>query len=293
MSLKYKVRKLLQQNNQKIALRFLKIILIFFVLASALIIFKDFSASFFNGSSDIKNDILSTLSVYKSRSAKAGSSVVSDVNYTAITKNSIFGKFSSEKTDQNQNVKISTGEMPLALIGTVLTKGTSPYAIIEDTKNKIQDAFSIGDSIFSIATLMKIYKNKVEIKINDGIEILSIDDFDADDGDSDSSGPVVFLDATEVQKTLENLPLIMTQARAIPFWQEGKPIGLRLFAIKSGSIFEKLGLKNGDILKNINGKQLGDFSKAMEIFEELKHETSLKIQLERSKKATTLQYKIR
>ncbi len=183
--------------------------------------------------------------------------------------------------------------MPLALIGTFLTAGNDPYAIIENTKDKNQDAFGVGDNIFKIATLVSIHKNKVEINRDGSIEVLKIDDFDSEASADLDDANTQYLDKGEVDKALSNLPLVMTQARAIPYWQEGKAVGLRLFAIKQGSIFEKIGLKNGDIIKDINGKQLGDFSKAMEIFEELKNETSLRINLERNKQQSVLQYKIR
>ncbi len=292
MLLKYKIRKILQQNNQKIIMHVLKICLIFFALLIFLIIGTNITKLVLNGSSFIKDEVSSSIKTSKDNLKKIKNSI-SHVNYTLITEKNIFGNLTTAGDNQQENTTLTQDDIPLALIGTILTKGSTPYAIIEETKNKLQDTFTVGNSVFSIGTLTAILKNKVEIKINGEIKILTIDDFDSDMDEDMGDGPVMYLDATEVKNTLDNLPAVMTQARAIPFWQGGKPVGLRLFAIKSGSIFEKLGLKNGDILKDINGKKLGDFSKAMEIFEDLKNETSLKIQLERSKQETTLQYKIR
>jgi general secretion pathway protein C len=68
---------------------------------------------------------------------------------------------------------------------------------------------------------------------------------------------------------------------------------LRLFAIKTGSLYEKVGLRNGDILKSINGNSLGDISQALKLFEKLKEERSITLLLERAKKEREFRYTIR
>ena len=87
--------------------------------------------------------------------------------------------------------------------------------------------------------------------------------------------------------------MLLTQARAVPYFKDGRSIGLRLFAIKTGSLYEKLGLKNGDILKSINGNSLGDLSQAMKLFEQLKQERSISVMLERDKQDKEFRYQIR
>ena len=68
---------------------------------------------------------------------------------------------------------------------------------------------------------------------------------------------------------------------------------MRLFAIKSASLFEKIGLKNGDILKSLNGNSLGDLSQAMQLFEKLKTERSISLMLERNREEKEFKYTIR
>ena len=41
---------------------------------------------------------------------------------------------------------------------------------------------------------------------------------------------------------------LFTQIRAVPHFEGGQSIGFRLFAIRRGSLFDKIGLKNGDII---------------------------------------------
>lgn len=183
----------------------------------------------------------------------------------------------------------------LSLIGTFVTQGQEPYAIIEDKKKNDQDMFVIGDSIFEQATLKKIYLDRVEVERNGKIEILRLDEIGGNAGAGIvSSGSDDFvIEEAELDKGLENLPLLLTQARAVPYFKDGRSIGLRLFAIKTGSLYEKVGLKNGDILKTINGNNLGDISQALKLFEQLKQERSINLTLERDKQEREFKYTIR
>jgi general secretion pathway protein C len=127
--------------------------------------------------------------------------------------------------------------------------------------------------------------NRVELTLNEGSA-------DASSGGSDGLNSVVVAE-NDVDEALSNLPVLLTQLRAVPYFKNGQAVGLRLFAIKSGSLFEKIGLKNGDILETINGNQLGDFSQALKLFEQLKSERSLRLVLERNREAITYNYVIR
>ena len=189
--------------------------------------------------------------------------------------------------------------LSLSLIGTFVTTGEEPYAIIEDKKKANQDMFLIGQNLFGQAKLKAIFQDRVEIERNGGVEILKLDDIG---GASESSGgggvtsagtDEFVVDEAELDKALENLPLLLTQARAVPYFKEGRAVGLRMFAIKTGSLYEKLGFKNGDILKTINGQSLGDISQALKLIETLKQERSIGVTLEREKQDHEFKYQIR
>lgn len=94
----------------------------------------------------------------------------------------------------------------------------------------------------------------------------------------------------DLEEALGNLPQMLSQARAVPYFRAGQSIGLRLFAIKRESLFEKLGLKNGDILTAANGVPLVDISGALQIIEREKEISSLEVVLERNAREITLKY---
>jgi general secretion pathway protein C len=184
----------------------------------------------------------------------------------------------------------------LSLIGTFITAGQDPYAIIEDKKKNEQEMFLIGDSIFSQATLKSIHLDRVEVERNGKLEVLRLDELLAGasgNGTASTTGDDFVIEEAELDKGLENLPLLLTQARAVPYFKDGRSIGLRMFAIKTGSLYERVGLKNGDILKTINGNNLGDISQALKLFEQLKQERSINLTLERDKQEREFKYTIR
>ena len=219
-------------------------------------------------------------------------------DYNAIAEKKLFGEVGAKPTAAPVAPVKPVSNISLALIGTFITDGQAPYAIIEDTKKSMQEVFNLKESIFGDANLVSIFNDHVEIERNGQIEILTIDENAAaptsfKEGVATSGEDSFVIEEAELDKAMENLPLLLTQARAVPYFQDGKAVGLRLFAIRSGSLFEKIGLMNGDILKSINGNSLADFSQAMTLFQKLKEERSIGVMLERNKQDRDFKYTIK
>lgn len=186
--------------------------------------------------------------------------------------------------------------LPFNLIGTFVSPGGKSEAIIEEKQKSVQEVFKIGESVYELATLKAVYSTYVELERGGKVETLTLEDIGGEEGGGGGAAPAgaeeIIVNESELNTALDNLPLLLTQARAVPYFKEGKSVGLRLFAIKTGSLYDKIGLKNGDILSSINGKNLGDFSQAMKLFEQLREERNLTLELERNRKPVTYYYTI-
>ena len=101
------------------------------------------------------------------------------------------------------------------------------------------------------------------------------------------------IDQEELDMALANLSKIATQARAVPAFENGKPVGFRLFSIKPNSVFTKIGLQNGDVLNSINGYDLSSPDKALELYNKLKTEKNFTMDFKRNGTSTTLEYNVR
>ncbi|MCP3168538.1 type II secretion system protein GspC [Myxococcus qinghaiensis] len=85
----------------------------------------------------------------------------------------------------------------------------------------------------------------------------------------------------------------LTQARIVPAFREGTPQGFKLFSIRPGSVYEKLGLQNGDILQRINGVALDSTEKALEQYMLLKKSRHLEVDIDRGGLALRKVYDLR
>ena len=88
---------------------------------------------------------------------------------------------------------------------------------------------------------------------------------------------------------MTNLNHLATQARIVPARKEN---GFKLFSIKPGSIYKKIGLKNGDIIKSINGIDLSSPDKALEAYQRLRSADKLSLDIVRRGKKESLDYTI-
>jgi|GEM_PF-972008 len=96
----------------------------------------------------------------------------------------------------------------------------------------------------------------------------------------------------EIENALNNLDKLATQARIVPHFQGGKSVGFRLYAIKPGSLFSKIGLKNGDILQRINGMDINSPEKALEIYTKLRDAKNISLDMKRRGKPLSVEYNI-
>ena len=251
--------------------------------------------------SRIKLDQFNSIGIFR-----APPIVNNDINDSGITSQdkikvikfrNIFGvKEEPKKEDAKQEVK-KISPLKFRLVGTLITPGVLPIAIVEDINGKKQDAFEVNERVFDKAILKEVFPEKVILDRDGSIETLELEDGlpSASDGDSNiqANNGSFTVPEDEVTQALANLPVLLSQARAVPYFRNGQSIGMRLYAIKAGSLYEKLGLKNSDIIKQINGSPVNDPTKALKLFEDLKSQRQIGIQVEREGQDVPLQYQIR
>ncbi len=215
--------------------------------------------------------------------------------YSIINARNVFGakETKGEETKGTQPVT----NLKLRLVGTNVSRGGSSFAIIENTANKEQDVFDLNGTVFEQAKLVEILPERVKLDRGGNIEVLLLEesaDQGGASGTTEDSGRTEFTVAEdELNNELANLPRLLSQARAVPYFRNGKSVGMRLFAIRAQSLYEKLGMKNGDIVKSVNNNSLADPTQALKLFEQLKSERSISVKLEREGQDIDLNYTIR
>lgn len=97
----------------------------------------------------------------------------------------------------------------------------------------------------------------------------------------------------EIDRTLANLNDVAMQARIVPAFKDGQAQGFKLFSIRPDSIYSKIGVQNGDVIKRINGFELNSPEKALEVYAKLKEASRIEIELERNGSSVRKNYTIR
>jgi hypothetical protein len=80
----------------------------------------------------------------------------------------------------------------------------------------------------------------------------------------------------------------LKQARIVPSMRDDVHQGYKLYGLRRGSLPKALGLKNGDLVRSINGKPLGSMDEAMKLFTELRGQTKYDVEIERKGVLLTL-----
>lgn len=95
---------------------------------------------------------------------------------------------------------------------------------------------------------------------------------------------------------LDNPAVLAGGARVVPAMKDGKPHGFKLYAIRPGSTFARLGFANGDTLVAIDGKRVDSPDLALEAYASLrgaKAGRTITVALVRGGKPLTLTYRLR
>lgn len=243
---------------------------------------------------------------------------ISRADLESITDRNIFnadGKIppalSDEGKDNNQPDRPAVlSQLPLKLEGTIvhLNEKKSVSSINIKNKNETLVLF-IDDEIPGVARITKIERRKVTFRnlANNRLEYIEIPKDEkinfgmkapkaADGGDIEKRGDYDFsVKRSDLAKYTSNLGEILNQARMVPNilpGSGGKVEGFRFVSINPGSIFEKLGFKNMDVIRSVNGEAVNSPTRAMEFYNALKSANNIQLGVERNGREETFTYSV-
>ncbi len=191
--------------------------------------------------------------------------------------------------------------LQIELLGTVAGDGAYNYAIIEEKDKKKQRLLKVGDTIGN-ATLARVMRNAVVLKVGDRDEVLKMKRPEERAPSRAERVPGRVPPATEARDTGAPTPEpgsqadvlnILTQARLSPhisMGSSGKPDGVAVSNIRSGSVLQNIGLVNGDVIQEVNGKAISNPSDIVEAYKDLKPGSTISVKIRRMGKQVTLNY---
>lgn len=187
----------------------------------------------------------------------------------------------------------------LKLLGTVTGDRDTAYAVIQDTSQNRHDLYKTGDTIQN-AILKLILREKVILQVNGKDEILEIEDVAASQqtdrrhpGLHRATARNITLNRSQIESAVKNINTLMQQVRVRPHFTNGKPDGLSLTQIKPNSIFQRMGIRSGDVITGVDGKSIESVDDALKLYRSLQSSSSVKLQLKRRGRLKTIDYDIK
>lgn len=212
--------------------------------------------------------------------------------------------------DPEQLIDGVKSDLPVRLLATLVAIPEEySSALIAETRGQAKAlGYGKGDKLLDEAIILKIEHKIVWVERNGRTEYLSMTEegpdrpasaqpntrTDDDDASITTDGARTVVDKSTVEDALANIDQLATQIRVVPHKDaNGNVDGYRLSAIRRGSLFDKLGIKNGDIVHAVNGLELTSTQGAMQAYESLKSEAEFTFDVTRRGRRQTFEFEIR
>ncbi len=191
----------------------------------------------------------------------------------------------------------------LRLLGVVLGSERGVFAIVEELATKRQVLYRLHDQIPDLGEVSAIRRDGLLIRSGDQEELLELSPVDKPPTPMTTAGAPALaapgvpltkvVDRREVEAAMADLPKLLTQARAVPVMVNGAPNGYRMDYIAPASFYEKIGIQSGDVLQRVNGVDVRDPSTMLSLFQQLKNERTVKVDMVRNNQKTTMTFELR
>jgi len=195
------------------------------------------------------------------------------------------------------------------LLGTAVNSSTGEFAIIEDLASKKQTLYHLLETVPAVGMIAQIEKDRVLFrqgsqeewvhlaigKLTPGFEYKITDS--AKLAPPPAAPPLPLQVSSSTKRSVDrkilidvanDTSLLYQQARPVSLVVNGQPQGVQLEVINHYSFYGELGFQSGDVLKRINGVDLRDPAMFVSVFQQLKDERTIQIDILRSGQPKTL-----
>jgi general secretion pathway protein C len=226
--------------------------------------------------------------------------VIAERNLFGTTDKTLADKQAASQTQGAQPDITST----LEVRGTVAGDAKYGFAVIEDKTQKKQRLYKVGDTI-SGAKVVRIMRNSVALMVNDQEKILKVPETVEKGGlptpvaaaaapaPAAAPGGAIVVNRSDVAESLKDMGAMLNQAQIRPYFSAGQPNGFMLSSIRSGSLYQKIGLVDGDIVQAVNNRKLTTGDDMVELYNLLKSSPNMALKVMRQGREQNFNYTFR
>jgi type II secretory pathway component PulC len=198
----------------------------------------------------------------------------------------------------------------LQLVGAIVS-ARGGVALVKNRETNEVKAFKTGEDVFKIGTLLSVDRQQMILVENDGHMtmisnklggmtgrtapkvLVSTVDKHIEEG-FQRIGTKIEVDGRYRDRLIrEELPNILMQASSEPVVINGEITGFRIFQFDQNSIFHKLGLQDGDVVREINGIPLNNVARTIQFLNGLREENQVQVNVLRNGSPVALELNVR
>jgi general secretion pathway protein C len=176
----------------------------------------------------------------------------------------------------------------LSLKGTIASTPTEIAVAIIADGNDDEQVYTIGEQVTSGASLHAVYADRVVLNENGVLTNLKLPK-DFPEGTTTVARRTTMAPARATSSTqsiqavvAQNVSKLADVIRPTPYFVNGQQQGYRVYPGRDRQKFAALGLRPGDLIKDIDGQSLTDPNQAMQIFESLNDAEQVSVTVERN-----------
>lgn len=224
--------------------------------------------------------------------------------YRVIPERNLFGTTTKAVTDKQT---AAAPQQDIALLfdvkGTVAGEAKYGFAIIEERGTRKQRLVKAGDVVAG-AKVVRIKRNAVDVLVEGQERTLKMAEMKeapilppptaatAPTGPSPLLGTLV-INRSELQEAMEDMGSMLSQAQIRPYFNAGVPDGFIVTSIRSGSLYQKMGIANGDIIQEVNHRAIRTADDLSGLLNILKSSNDMSLVVKRGGNPRTMNYQFR
>jgi general secretion pathway protein C len=217
-----------------------------------------------------------------------------DFDLQALLSANLFGASSLPPSAPAEGVGVDYPRTSLNLVlSGVVLRGAASYALIS-ADGQPETPFRIGETVIAGVVLEAVYPDRAIILRGGARESVPLKEIaQALPADAIGRGAARTLPVTppppSVREALrEQLqrPEVLSQALIVP----NAGGGFLVREVQANSLYEKLGLRTGDVIRSINGQPVNNVAEVLQLYQQLGNASQISIDVTRGGRSETLRY---
>jgi general secretion pathway protein C len=204
----------------------------------------------------------------------------------------------AEPEPVEETEELAATKLPLKLLGTVASSDPkASWAAVEETTRRERIVVRPQDRLLDKATVVRIERRRIVLENEGRREELALDEEkptspapafartslrptpapDLRDRVRQLAEDRYQVEREQVEEAMRNPAELFSQARILPKYENGQMTGVQLNSIQPGSLFEEIGIRDGDVITEVNGIVVASPQDSAALLRELTEATEFQV----------------